>query len=338
LTLQRQNTYFQIKVPRLKINDLRLSQTFKNELDDWRHAASLTGKLPDLYFIPYQINSTGMIEDTLSFMNSNAEEVSPIDDSSKKIQSGDRIVAVGGVPVQNVFDFFKLVQERSTLLIVQKKTSNTTLPWNEADTFFESSFDPTSLTKIIQSIGTSTPFLEVSNFQLLKPVHLKPLTELDLDAKTRAKMAAQYEALKKAIEKIEDPQQKELQLNHLEASQKRLMLGALLTDRTVSFNPLPTTQFANVLENTWKTLTNLFTGSIPPKYMSGPVGIVQALQNSWSKGIKDALYWLGFVSLNLAILNLLPIPVFDGGHILFSVIEIFTGKPIRSKTMERWII
>jgi regulator of sigma E protease len=338
LTLQRGETYFHIKAPRLKISDLRLSQTFKHELDDWRHAAAFTGKLPDLYFIPYQISFTGVIEDTLSFMNSNAEEVSPVDDSAQKIQSGDRIVAIGGTPVENVLDLFKLAQERSALIIVQKKAATTTLPWNQADAVFESSFDTASLSQIIQSIGTPQPLSQVGPLALLKPVQLKPLFELDLDAKTRAKMTAQYEAIKKAIEKIEDPQQRELQLHHLEESQKRLMLGALLTDRTVSFNPLPTTQFAHVLENTWKTLTSLFSGSMPAKYMSGPVGIVQALQNSWANGIKDALYWLGFVSLNLAILNLLPIPVFDGGHILFSLIEVFTGKPIRAKTLERWIV
>lgn len=335
LTLQRQDGYFQIKAPRLKINDLRLTQTFRNELDDWRHAAPLNGKLSDLYFIPYQISSTGVIEDTLSFMNSNAEEVSP---PSEKVQAGDRIVAVNGTPVANAFDLIKLVQERSALVVIQKQASTTTTPWNEADAAFESSFDTTELTKVIQSIGTPNPISDSGSLRLLKPVQLKPLSELDLDAKTRAKVEAEYQATKRAIEKIEDPQQREAYLTHLEQTQKRLMLGAMLTDRTVSFNPLPTTQFANVLENTWKTLTSLFSGAVPAKNMSGPVGIVQALQNSWSKGIKDALYWLGFVSLNLAILNLLPIPVFDGGHILFSVIEIFTGKPIRAKTMERWII
>ncbi len=338
LTLQRGNTYFQIKVPRLKINDLRLSQNFKDELDDWRHAADLSGKLSDLYFIPYQISSSNLIEDALSFFNSNAEEVSPMDDLAEKVQSGDRIVAVSGAPVQNVFDLFKLLQERSALVIVQKKSPAATTPWHEADASFESSFETASLSKIILSIGTPILLTQVDNLQLLKPIRLKPLSELDLDAKTRAKMTAQYEAYKKEIEKIEDPEQRDLNLQNLEQSQKRLMLGAHLADRTVSFNPPPATQFIKVLQNTWKTLTSLFSGAMPAKYMSGPVGIVQALQNSWSHGILDALYWLGFVSLNLAILNLLPIPVFDGGHVLFSVIEIFKGKPIRAKTMERWII
>ena len=212
------------------------------------------------------------------------------------------------------------------------------MPWDKADAAFEASFDTKELSRIIHSIGTPSPLTLSGDLQMLKPVRLKPLSELDLDPKERQQMTAAYEAKKSMIEQIENPQQREMLMNQLEQEQKRLMLGGRLGDRTVTFNPLPTTQFGNVLENTWKTLTSLFSGAMPAKNMSGPVGIVQALQTSWSKGIKDALYWLGFVSLNLAFLNLLPIPVFDGGHILFSAIEIVTGKPIKSKTMERWII
>lgn len=342
LTIQRQDAFIQVQAPRVKISDLRLSQTFKHELDDWRHAASLNGKLLDLYFIPYQMSSGAVIEDALSFMNSSAEEVSaPIDTaliSSEKLQSGDRIIAVDGVSIQNSFDLFKMIQDRVALLIVQKNSPATQLSWKEADRAFESSFDMTSLKQIIQTIGTPNPQFEIGNLKLLSRVRLKPLSELDLDPKTRAQLTAQYEAQKQEIEKMENPQQKELQLSLLEQSQKRLMLGAILGDHTVSYNPPPTTQFAAVFQQTWKTLANLFTGSLTPKSMSGPVGIVQALQQSWASGIKDALFWLGFVSLNLAVLNLLPIPVLDGGHILFSLIELVTKRPIRAKTMEKWIV
>jgi regulator of sigma E protease len=342
LTIQRENSFHQIHVQRLKIADLRISQLFKNELDDWRHAASMQGNLSDLYFIPYQISSTALIEDALSFMNENAEEVIPSEEnrviSSEKLQAGDRIIAIDAAPIENAFNLFKMLQERKALVIVQKKTPSALIPWKEADPIFESSFDITSLKQIIQTIGTSAPQFEVGNLKLLPPVQLKPLVELDLDKKTRAQVIAQYEAQKKEIEKIENLEMRETQLSLLEQSQKRLMLGASLTDRRVSYNPPPTTQFAAVFGQTWKTLSHLFTGSLTPKSMSGPVGIVQALQQSWANGVKDALYWLGFVSLNLAILNLLPIPVLDGGHILFSVVEVVTKKPIRAQTMQKWII
>jgi regulator of sigma E protease len=62
------------------------------------------------------------------------------------------------------------------------------------------------------------------------------------------------------------------------------------------------------------------------------------MQQSWEYGFKEALFWLGMISLNLGVLNLLPIPILDGGHICFSLWEWITKKPIKAKTMERLII
>ena len=72
--------------------------------------------------------------------------------------------------------------------------------------------------------------------------------------------------------------------------------------------------------------------------MAGPVGIMQVMQTSWTMGYKEALFWLGAISLNLGIINLLPIPVLDGGHICFSLVEVVRRKPMKSKTMERFIL
>jgi regulator of sigma E protease len=75
-----------------------------------------------------------------------------------------------------------------------------------------------------------------------------------------------------------------------------------------------------------------------PKYMSGPVGIVHVVHQSWMVGVKEALFWMGIISLNLGIVNLLPIPVLDGGHIMFSLLEMVRKRPLRSKTMERLVL
>ena len=62
------------------------------------------------------------------------------------------------------------------------------------------------------------------------------------------------------------------------------------------------------------------------------------MQQGWSLGLKEALYWLALISLNLGILNLLPIPVLDGGQICFALWEQITRKPLKSKTMERIVV
>jgi len=55
-------------------------------------------------------------------------------------------------------------------------------------------------------------------------------------------------------------------------------------------------------------------------------------------GIKEAIFWLGAISLNLGILNLLPIPVLDGGSIVLSFLEMITGRKLHPKTLERLIL
>ena len=97
--------------------------------------------------------------------------------------------------------------------------------------------------------------------------------------------------------------------------------------------------FSDALKNTYQTLVSLVTGAVSPKYLAGPIGIVQVVKISFKTyGALEALYWLGFISLNLGFLNILPIPVLDGGHIAFSLFEIITKKRIKMKTMERLII
>lgn len=342
LTFERNGQLFLSRAPRLLISDLCLNSEQKNELDDWQHEAGFKAKTSQLYFIPYLLNHNGIVEESLSFMDCNADKVQPVTEARHPLaiilQPGDRIIAVDGIRVTNSIELLKQLQNRNASVIVQRAADASIPSWKAADTLFESSIKPVALQQIISNIGSPTPTAKADNFILLSPISLKSLSELSLDPKTKAQLSADLEMKKKAIEKIENSEQRQQQLTLLEQSQKRLMLGAHLRDRTVAYNPSPLTLFIGVFDQTWKTLTSLVTGFLSPKALSGPVGIVQALQASWSNGIKDALFWLGFVSLNLAILNLLPIPVLDGGHILFASIEGITKKPVKSKTMEKLIL
>lgn len=342
LTLERNGQLFHAKVPRLKISDLCLTAQQKNELDDWQHEAGYQSKVADLYFIPYLLNHEGVVESSLSFLDCNAERVEPALEPRLPwailLQPGDRIVAVDGTSVTNSIDLLTHIQNRKASVIIQRASEASIPSWKSADSLFESSIKPSPLQQIIASIGSAQPLNKADNLVLLPPVNLKPLSELALDSKTKALLEADVEMKKKQIEKIENADQRQQQLTLLMQSQKRLLLGAHLHDRTVAYNPSPIALFGDVVDQTWKTLSSLLTGNISPKALSGPVGIVQALQTSWSHGVKDALFWLGFVSLNLAFLNLLPIPVLDGGHIVFAAIEGITKKPVKSKTMEKLIL
>ncbi|MFS8564143.1 MAG: M50 family metallopeptidase [Rhabdochlamydiaceae bacterium] len=240
---------------------------------------------------------------------------------SLSLEPGDTIVAVDGEAVMTSFDLLAKLQSRKALIIVDRSHKAPVVSWTKSDAFFENSFQVDKLSQMIESLASTNPQSQLDNLHLLAPVVLKAYSELPLDPKIKAQAEARFEAYKKQIEKIEDPEVRAQQFELLAQSQKTLMLGVELQDRLVSYNPTPFVLFGDVVDQTWRTLINLVSGSLSPKNLAGPVGIVQALQYSWQSGLKDALFWLGFVSLNLAFINLLPIPVLDGGHILFSIIE-----------------
>ena len=70
------------------------------------------------------------------------------------------------------------------------------------------------------------------------------------------------------------------------------------------------------------------------KNMSCPVGIVHGLTRMAQIGFIDLLWMLALINVNLAIFNLLPIPVLDGGHMLFATISKLIGRPLPKKLME----
>ena len=78
----------------------------------------------------------------------------------------------------------------------------------------------------------------------------------------------------------------------------------------------------------YDTLRQLFTGDVSVKELSGPVGIVYAVNVSAQSGIMYVVYLAALLSLNLAIINMLPLPALDGGRLLFLVIRKITGKRV----------
>ena len=79
------------------------------------------------------------------------------------------------------------------------------------------------------------------------------------------------------------------------------------------------------------TVGALFTGGVSIKDLSGPVGIYSIVGDSAKTGVSSLLLLMAFLSLNVGFLNLLPLPAFDGGHILFILIEIIRRKPVNPK-------
>ncbi len=79
---------------------------------------------------------------------------------------------------------------------------------------------------------------------------------------------------------------------------------------------------------TVRTLWGMLAGRASIENISGPLSIAQYAGYSASAGLASFLKFLAIVSVSLGILNLLPVPILDGGHLLYNMIEWLQGKPL----------
>jgi regulator of sigma E protease len=107
---------------------------------------------------------------------------------------------------------------------------------------------------------------------------------------------------------------------------------------TVSYGPIKA--LAASFSTTWRNTTQTFsmlgkmlTGEASTRNLSGVIGIAEVANASASMGLPWFLQFLALVSLSLAILNLLPIPVLDGGHLLYYLVELIKGSPVSEQAM-----
>ncbi|MDO8494266.1 MAG: RIP metalloprotease RseP [Deltaproteobacteria bacterium] len=115
---------------------------------------------------------------------------------------------------------------------------------------------------------------------------------------------------------------------------------ALPTDQTVEIKKYPFWESVVMgaktnIENialTFLVLKRLVTLQMTYKTLGGPVQIIYTLAGAAASGISDFIFFISFLSLQLAIMNLLPIPVLDGGHLFFYIIEGIRRKPLSLKS------
>ena len=82
----------------------------------------------------------------------------------------------------------------------------------------------------------------------------------------------------------------------------------------------------------WTSLIDIVTGKFGINQLSGPVGVASAVGEASSMGLTSFLMLAAFITINLGVFNLLPIPALDGGRLLFLLIEAVRGKPVNPKS------
>ncbi|WLH91640.1 sigma E protease regulator RseP [Pseudomonas sp. FP453] len=110
--------------------------------------------------------------------------------------------------------------------------------------------------------------------------------------------------------------------------------------REVSFGPLEA--IGEGAKRTWtmsvltlESLKKMLFGELSVKNLSGPITIAKVAGASAQSGVADFLNFLAYLSISLGVLNLLPIPVLDGGHLLFYLVEWVRGRPL-SDRVQGW--
>lgn len=95
------------------------------------------------------------------------------------------------------------------------------------------------------------------------------------------------------------------------------------------------TAWIHALERTWNVTTftlesigKMIMGAISHKNLSGPITIAQVANATAQSGLESFIGFIALLSISLGVLNLLPIPVLDGGHLLYYLVELVTGKPV----------
>ncbi len=127
-----------------------------------------------------------------------------------------------------------------------------------------------------------------------------------------------------------------------EARNWRIGVGAAAAtaqhDALLRYGPIEAVGAA--FSETWRLTTATFgmlyrmvTGAASLQNLSGPISIAQYANDSAERGLAWFLFFLGVLSLSLCIMNLLPIPILDGGHLLYYLIEAIKGAPVSEKSL-----
>lgn len=89
-------------------------------------------------------------------------------------------------------------------------------------------------------------------------------------------------------------------------------------------------KFVDVIHSMSITVWGLLSGQLSIQSLSGPVGIYKVIDTSIKYGLQQLIYITAFLSINVGFINILPFPAFDGGHVLFLIIEKIKGSPVNS--------
>lgn len=93
-------------------------------------------------------------------------------------------------------------------------------------------------------------------------------------------------------------------------------------------------QVGDMIGLTLNTLRSMLFGKLSVEHLSGPISIAQVASSSAAMGWVSFVTFMAYLSVSLGVLNLLPVPMLDGGHLMYYLIELVTGKPVPDRVQQ----
>lgn len=163
-------------------------------------------------------------------------------------------------------------------------------------------------------------------------------------ARQLRELISKHEGRPIAIRFSRNGQTQELTITPVQRAPKEFAIGIGISDQLTHVDPGVFEALKMSVVQNWeatglifRTLGGLFTGETSPRQLMGPVGIASLSGESAEAGILPLLGLLASISLNLGLLNLLPIPVLDGGHILILLLEGIARRDFSMRVKERML-
>jgi regulator of sigma E protease len=266
------------------------------------------------------------------------------------LELGDRIVAIDGNPVANWKDFSMVIAPKANRVVTVKVERN--------GTTFEKRLTPAAQSKFeIGDIGIA-PVLnpEVRQISPNEAAALAGLKPGDVILGAAGERNVSY---KRLVELIRNHHDKPLvfDVRHENGAIEQVEVTPRMVDNGVRVgagfwgyevhqaNPSLAGAFKLSLAQNWEwtklimtTLKGLFTRETPMKQLMGPVGIAEMSGSAAAQGWIELFTLMAMISLNLGLLNLMPIPVLDGGHILILALEGVSRRDFSLQVKEKMLM
>jgi regulator of sigma E protease len=285
-----------------------------------------------------ELSSTTVAEVLATLPDTEGASV-PSPASKAGLRSGDTIVAVDGTPVETFHDIVERLAlssgwtsggERETIFRVQRGNEILDLPIRPILSGREKlrmvGFVPTA--KLV--IGAVTPESVAARAGLQTDDQIVAVDEKPV--LTRQRLAEGLVPISErpvAMTVLRGGARLTFSLQ-LPRDARPGALGVALRDGIIYAHPSPFEQIGKSLSTTLRTLGALVNprSDIGLSHLSGPIGIISNFVDVSKAGLPFALWFTILVNVNLAVLNLLPIPVLDGGQMLFATIGRLRGRPL----------